>query len=82
MKRNKSMDSGVGVSSEAYEPSQDQKDLAIAGANALHLDIAGVDMMVDREGNNYILEVNRSPQYRVFMQHTKINVPEKNLELF
>jgi len=80
MKRVKSMGSRQGVKSRKYKPTKKQENLAITGAAALNIDIAGVDMMVDRKGKNYILEVNRSPQYITFMKKTGINVPEKIVE--
>lgn len=82
MKRNKSMGSGQRVKSEDYNVTKEQEDLAIKGAKALNIDIAGIDMMVDKNGKNYILEVNRSPQYITFMKKTNINVPEKIVEFF
>ena len=82
MKRNKSMGSGQGVRSENYKPTQEQVELAIKGAKVLNLDIAGIDMMVDKKGKNYILEINRSPQYKTFMKKTGVNVPEKIIEFF
>lgn len=82
MKRNKSTDSGKGVKSEPCQPTEEQTALAVKAASVLNIDIAGVDMMTDKKGNNYILEVNRSPQYITFMKKTGINVPEKIVEYF
>lgn len=82
MKRMKSMGSGQGVKSHKYTPTKEQEKLAIKGAKALNIDIAGVDMMVDKNGRNYILEVNRSPQYITFMKKTGINIPEKIVDFF
>ena len=82
IKRNKSMDGGQKIRSEKYQPTKEQVELAVKGAQALNLDIAGIDMMIDKKGNHYILEVNRSPQYRIFMEKTGINLPEKIIEFF
>ena len=82
IKRNKSMDGRQKIRSEKYQPTKEQAELAVKGAQALNLDIAGIDMMIDKKDNHYILEVNRSPQYRVFMEKTGINLPEKIIEFF
>lgn len=43
------------------ETPDDLKQLAISSAKALNLQIAGVDVVVDTKGNNYVFEVNRGP---------------------
>jgi len=82
IKRHKSMDGNKKIRSEKYQPTKEQARLAVKGAQALNLDIAGIDMMINKKGRNYILEVNRSPQYRIFMEKTGINLPEKIIEFF
>lgn len=70
---------------EVYSLLPELADLAVKATTAAGFDIAGVDILIDQNGQKYILEVNRSPQYaydidplfRNFMQVTGINVTAK-----
>lgn len=54
------------------------KDIAINTANVLEIDVAGVDIIIDKNtGLPYILEVNRSPEFEWFIQATGMNIPGK-----
>lgn len=54
-----------------------QAKLALKAAKATNSDIAGVDMIYDEKGNAYILEVNRSPNFKRFTQIMQVNVAEQ-----
>ncbi len=64
----------LGGKVEGWELSDVEKGLAETVAEAGGLDYAGVDIMKDERGNNYVLEVNRQCQFRGFEQATGINV--------
>ncbi len=48
--------------------------LAVESAKALNLDIAGVDILMDKEGYR-VCEVNSSPGFEGFEQATGLNIP-------
>lgn len=56
--------------------------MAVDAAKAMKLDIAGVDFLEDADGNYYLLEINRAPQYKGFTQATGINVREEVFKYF
>lgn len=58
---------------EAYE-------LALKTARVLDLDYTGVDIIVDREGNHYVVEANASPLWRGLMQATGVDAAEHIIE--
>lgn len=49
-------------------------DLAISAAKVCCLDVAGVDIIFDKKGNPFVLEVNSAPQFDGFAKATGINV--------
>lgn len=54
------------------------EEIGIKAAMALGIDIAGVDLVFDKEKDRYVvLEVNRSPQFRVFERVTGVDVIEE-----
>jgi glutathione synthase/RimK-type ligase-like ATP-grasp enzyme len=56
----------------------DLKYIAIKTAETLWIEIAWVDIIIDKNTwNPYILEVNRSPEFEWFLNATWINVPWK-----
>lgn len=59
---------------EPFESEEEQKQLALKTAKLFDLDYAGVDLIKDEKGKNYILEVNRSCQFKGFEKATGINV--------
>lgn len=64
-----------------YKPSREMVRVAQKAAQVLGIDIAGVDLVIESSsGKPFILEVNRAPQYKVFMRVTRVNVPEKIIE--
>ncbi|HMS91327.1 MAG TPA: RimK family alpha-L-glutamate ligase [Candidatus Absconditabacterales bacterium] len=65
----------LGGSAQHVDISQEIGDMALKATKALGLQIAGVDVIVDKKsGKPYILEVNRSPEFEGFMEATGINV--------
>ncbi|NJP04090.1 RimK family alpha-L-glutamate ligase [Candidatus Gracilibacteria bacterium] len=63
-----------GGSVEKFELTPEIEWLAIESAKILGLDIAGVDILFDKDGYK-ICEVNASPQFEGFEQATGINLP-------
>ena len=47
--------------------------LALRATRAAHMEIAGVDIMIN-QGKMYVLEVNRTPQFRGFIESTGLDV--------
>ncbi len=66
----------LGAKGMPYKLTQNISELAIGAAKAVNMEIAGVDIMISK-GKPYIIEVNRSPQFRGFLKATKIDVPEE-----
>ncbi len=56
------------------------KKIAEMAAKATNADIAGVDIIFDEKEQPYVLEVNRSPQFKRFVQKNKIDVPGKIIQ--
>jgi ribosomal protein S6--L-glutamate ligase len=69
----------VGATTEKYELSPGLEDLALRAAKAMDYEICGVDVMF-RKKKPYILEVNRTPQFKGFTKTFKINVAEEILK--
>ncbi len=57
--------------------SADLKKISLAAAKALGIELAGLDIMPDPEGQLRILEINRSPQFKRFSQVTGLKVAEE-----
>jgi len=70
-----------GGSVYSFEPTKKQMQLALKVAKLFNLDYAGVDIMEDKQGNSYVLEVNRACQFKGFEKATGINVAAKIVEL-
>lgn len=56
------------------------KTLAEKTAKLFYCDYAGIDIMHDKKGNSYILEINRGAQFEGFERSTGINVARKVIE--
>jgi RimK family alpha-L-glutamate ligase len=69
----------LGAKVARYEPSEEQKKIAIKAAEILNTDIAGVDLIVSdgKPCQPYILEVNRIPQFQGLQKTAKFNIAEK-----
>lgn len=59
---------------EPHEPTQSECDLAVAAAAVTGTDIAGIDLLYDREGRCYVIEVNAVPGWQAFSRTTGIDV--------
>ncbi len=55
-------------------------DLALDAARACHLDIAGVDMILEKGGNPIVIEVNYSPGFRGLEQATGKDISRRIIE--
>ena len=68
---------GVAISEKDYP---DAFELAIKAAKVLGLDYTGVDIIVDHDGNYYIIEANASPLWRGLWMATGVNAAEYIIE--
>ena len=64
---------GIGV---AFEPPPDMAELAVRVAHVLGLDVAGVDILLDREGYR-VCEANSSPGFQQLEKACRISVPNE-----
>ena len=67
----------LGASIKKAKITKEQRKLALNAAKILNRTFAGVDIIIDKNRKNYVLEVNRAPQFKGFVKATKINVSEK-----
>ncbi len=68
----------TGGKAVAFKVSDELKEISVKASNSLGCKISGVDIMEDKESNNYrVLEVNCSPAFDGFQKATKLNVYEK-----
>ncbi len=51
-----------------------QEDLALRAAEVIGTHIAGVDLLSDREGNDFLIELNAVPGWKAFRRATGIDV--------
>ncbi|MBU1130041.1 ATP-grasp domain-containing protein [Patescibacteria group bacterium] len=72
----------LGGSVEKWNLSGKEKELAEKVAKVCGLDYCGVDLMKDKKGNNYVLEVNRACQFKGFEKATGINMGKLVVEMF
>ncbi|HEX6977530.1 MAG TPA: ATP-grasp domain-containing protein, partial [Patescibacteria group bacterium] len=56
--------------------------IALKAANMMSLDIAGVDVIEDKFGNYFIIEINRSPKTKEFEELTGIDALEAIFKYF
>lgn len=66
----------AGSSVSNFELTPEIEWLAVESAKLLGLEVAGVDILFDKEGYK-ICEVNASPMFQGFEAATKINIPEE-----
>ncbi|MCF8092304.1 MAG: RimK family alpha-L-glutamate ligase [Desulfotignum sp.] len=64
----------------AVDPPKEWSDMAVAAAEACFLDIAGIDMMVEKEGVPHVVEVNYSPGFRGMEAATGIDIAAKIID--
>lgn len=53
----------IGGTVELFDLSDKTKELAQRALKAMNMTVAGVDVLIDKEGNEYILEVNHTPGF-------------------
>ncbi|GEL07149.1 ATP-grasp domain-containing protein [Salisediminibacterium halotolerans] len=68
-----------GGETEQYEPTDDEKKLAVAAAKACRTDFAGVDLLKTTKGS-VVCEVNSNPHIRSIYECTGIDVAEPMLD--
>lgn len=61
---------------EHFEPPGDIAELALAAARAVDIDYCGVDIIRDRMGKLYVLEVNSIPAWRGLQKVTDLNIAQ------
>ncbi|MGE0236439.1 ATP-grasp domain-containing protein [Methylocystis sp.] len=61
----------------AVEPSAREAQIALAAANALCVDFAGVDLINDRKGEPLILEVNSMPGWSGLQRVTPVSIADR-----
>ncbi len=70
----------LGGSVENFELDEFSKKLAFSAAKAVDLEVAGVDMLITKEGKRYILEVNHTPGMLGMEKATGENITKYYLE--
>jgi len=66
----------VGGTAQAVELTPEMAKLAVSAAKVSCMEIAGVDILTN-QSKNYVLEVNRCPQFKGFQPSTGINVAKE-----
>lgn len=61
---------------KTYEPTEEEKKLAVQACKAIGLDFAGVDLLFGSEGHSLICEVNSNAHFKNIYDCTKVNVAE------
>ena len=65
---------------EPHEPTGREIELALQAASTTHAFIAGVDLLYDREGKCYVIEVNAVPGWQAFARVNGIDVAKKLID--
>ena len=68
-----------GGTGEKIELSKEDKELCVRAAKSINLNVAGVDLIKDAEGNSYIIEINAAFGMQI-QEITKIDVAGKIIE--
>lgn len=63
-----------GARVESVEPRGELADLALAAAAAVGADYAGVDLMRDRDGRYFVIEVNSIPAWRGLQEVSRLRI--------
>ena len=69
-----------GAQGESVEPTDEQIAMALSAASACQTLVAGVDIVIDREGTHYVLEVNASPGWKYLVKATGVDVSREVLQ--
>jgi RimK family alpha-L-glutamate ligase len=67
----------LGGSVEKYYAPEDMKKLAISAAKSCDLEISGIDILVDKQGDYHLLEANRTPGLAGISKALGFNVADK-----
>lgn len=65
---------------EPHSVTSRESDFALRAAEATGTFIAGVDLLYDRQGNCYVIEVNAVPGWQAFSRTTSIDVAQRFLD--
>jgi len=63
-----------GATGQPHEPTPRQVELALKAAAACDAMVAGVDILLDRQGRHWVIEVNAVPGWRELSRVTQIDV--------
>lgn len=66
----------AGGSAQAYQPTNDDVEIAVAATRAIGADFAGVDLLFGADGYPIICEINSNAHIRNMFECTKINVAD------
>lgn len=64
----------TGGTMEGYQPTKQEADLAVAAAQAIGADFAGVDLLIGPDGDPLVCEINSNAHIRNLYECTHINV--------
>jgi len=62
----------LGAETKLFHLREDIVDLVLKSIKKTNADIAGVDVLIDKENNPYILEINITPQFRNIIKYSNI----------
>jgi len=65
----------LGAETRRFSIGGDVEDLLLKGVKKVGAHIVGVDVLIDKEGNHYILELNITPQFRRIMNY--VDIPQE-----
>lgn len=65
---------------EAYLPTDQETEMALSAAAATGAFIAGIDLLQDRSGASYVIEVNAVPGWQAFSRVNQIDVADRFLK--
>lgn len=67
----------LGAKTEQHNLTDLEKTIALKAHNCMGYDISGVDLILDKQGNPFVLEVNHTPQWQAFKKTSHINPAEE-----
>jgi ribosomal protein S6--L-glutamate ligase len=62
------------ATAEPYDLTEQEREWALRAAQAVGTRFAGIDILYDRLGNGYVIEVNAVPGWRAFQKTTGVDV--------
>ncbi|PYZ97326.1 RimK family alpha-L-glutamate ligase [Alteribacter lacisalsi] len=69
----------AGGATETWEPSEEEKEIAVKAASAVNADFAGVDLLFGKDGP-VLCEINSNPHIRSIYECTGVNVAVPMIE--